>query len=330
MHWLKQGNGQPNYFKHKKLTVVGSGNVGATAAFLAAQKELGDVVLLDVIDGIPQGKALDMYEAAPIQGYDVQVHGTQDYADTAHSDLVIITAGIARKPGMSRDALLATNVKIVADVTRKIMQYSPDCILLVVTNPLDAMVYTAKKVSGLSRERVIGMAGVLDSARMRTFIAEYLQVSIEDVSACVLGGHGDTMVPLPRYSTVSGIPITAMISAQDVQQICERTAQGGAEVVQLLKTGSAFYAPASAVVEMAEAILKDKKRILPCAVYLQGEYGIDGFYLGVPCKLGGAGMEGVMELDLNRAEQDAVAHSLAAVKSLIGEVDALLAKGEVE
>jgi len=324
MRWSGVVRGDNTFFQRKKLTVVGSGNVGATAAFLAAQKELGDIVLLDVMEGIPQGKALDMYEASPIQGYDVSVTGTQDYVDTANSDLVIITAGIARKPGMSRDDLLATNVKIVADVTRKVIAYSPDCIILVVTNPLDAMVYTAKQVSGFPRQKVIGMAGVLDSARMRSFIAEKLDVSIGDVSAFVLGGHGDTMVPLPRYSTVGGIPIPELLSADEVNQICERTAQGGAEIVQLLKTGSAFYAPAAAVVEMAEAILKDKNKILPCAAYLEGEYGIDGYYMGVPCKLGGGGMEGVIELDLIGDEQAAINRSLDSVKELVEQVDSLL------
>ncbi len=315
-------HGDARYFPRKKLTVVGSGNVGATAAFLAAQKELGDIVLLDVVEGIPQGKALDMYETSPIQGYDAHILGTNDYADTANSDLVIVTAGIARKPGMSRDDLLATNVKIVADVTRNIVRHSPNAVLLVVTNPLDAMVYTAKRVSGFSRSRVIGMAGVLDSARMRAFIAEKLEVSIEDVSACVLGGHGDTMVPLPRYSTVAGVPIIELLSPEEVQQICERTAQGGAEIVQLLKIGSAFYAPGAAVVEMAEAILHDKNRILPCAAYLEGEFGVNGYYMGVPCKLGGGGMEGVMDLNLTEPEQAALNQSLEAVKDLVAQVDA--------
>jgi len=315
--------GDNPYFQRKKVTVVGSGNVGATAAFLAAQKELADIVLLDVIEGVPQGKALDMYEASPIQAYNANVRGSNDYADTAGSDLVIITAGIARKPGMSRDDLLSTNVKIVADVTAKIVEHSPNCILLVVTNPLDAMVYTAKQVSGFSRSRVIGMAGVLDAARMRSFIAEALEVSIADVSAFVLGGHGDTMVPLPRYSTVAGIPITELMDAAQVDAICERTAQGGAEIVKLLKTGSAFYAPGAAVVEMAEAILKDQNRILPCAVQLEGEYGVDGYFMGVPCKLGGGGMEGVIELDLSEEEQAALNLSLEAVKKLVADVDAM-------
>ncbi|MDX8391474.1 MAG: malate dehydrogenase [Mariprofundaceae bacterium] len=323
MRWSGMKRGDNRYFQRKKVTVVGSGNVGATAAFLAAQKELADIVLLDVIEGVPQGKALDMFEASPIQGYNANLLGSNNYADTAGSDLVIITAGIARKPGMSRDDLIATNVKIVADVTAKIVEHSPDCILLVVTNPLDAMVYAAKKVSGFPRSRVIGMAGVLDSARMRSFIAAALDVSIADVTAFVLGGHGDAMVPLARYSTVAGIPITELMSGKDVDAIAERTAQGGAEIVKLLKTGSAFYAPGAAVVEMAEAILKDKNRILPCAALLEGEYGIHGYFMGVPCKLGGGGMEGVIELDLTDVEQAAMQKSLASVKKLVADVDIL-------
>ena len=321
MKWTGTVSKGSPVFHRKKLTVVGAGHVGASAALFAAQKELGDIVLVDVMEGIPQGKALDMYEASPIQGFDVHVTGTQDYADTAGSDLAIITAGIARKPGMSRDDLLSTNVRIVAEVTKQIAEYSPDCIILVVTNPLDAMVYTAKRVSGFPKQRVIGMAGVLDSSRMRAFIAEKLDVSIEDISTCVLGGHGDTMVPLPRYSTVAGIPITSLMSKEKVDQICERTANGGAEIVAYLKTGSAYYAPGAAVVEMAEAILKDKKRILPCAAYLEGEYGVDGYYLGVPCKLGGGGVESVMELDLAPDEADALHHSMDAVKALVEQVD---------
>ncbi len=323
MRWSGVTRGDNRYFQRKKVTVVGAGHVGATAAFLAAQRELADIVLLDVVEGVPQGKALDMFEASPILGYNANIRGTQDYADTAGSDLVIITAGIARKPGMSRDDLLATNVRIVAEVTRRIVEHSPDCVLLVVTNPLDAMVYTAREVSGFPRSRVIGMAGVLDSARMRSFIAEALDVSIADVTAFVLGGHGDQMVPLPRYSTVAGIPITEMMSRQELDAIAERTAQGGAEIVRLLKTGSAFYAPGAAVVEMAEAILKDQNRILPCAARLEGEYGIEGYFLGVPCKLGGGGMEGVIELDLGEEERAALMRSLDAVKTLVAEVDAL-------
>ncbi len=322
MRWPETGDESKAMFHRKKVTVVGAGHVGATAAFLTAQKELANIVLIDVVEGVPQGKALDMHEASPVQGYNAVIHGTQDYADTADSDLVIITAGIARKPGMSRNDLLSTNVKIVSEVTRNIVRYSPDCVILVVTNPLDAMVYTALRVSGFSKQHVIGMAGVLDSARMRTFIADELDVSIEDVNAFVLGGHGDTMVPLPRYSTVAGIPITELLTQERVRAICERTANGGAEIVACLKTGSAFYAPGAAVVEMAEAILKDKKRILPCAAYLEGEYGVDGYYMGVPCKLGGSGVETVIELDLSRAEEEALHHSMAAVVELVKIVDA--------
>jgi len=323
MRWSGVVRGDARYFQRKKVTVVGAGHVGATAAFLAAQRELADIVLLDIMEGVPQGKALDMFEASPILGYNANVRGTNDYADTANSDLVIITAGIARKPGMSRDDLLATNVKIVAEVTRRIVEQSPDCILLIVTNPLDAMVYTAREVSGFPRSRVIGMAGVLDSARMRSFIADALDVSIADVTAFVLGGHGDQMVPLPRYSTVAGVPITEMLDAAELDAIAERTRQGGAEIVRLLKTGSAFYAPGAAVVEMAEAILKDQNRILPCAARLEGEYGIEGYFLGVPCKLGGGGMEGVIELDLIEPEREALMRSLEAVKRLVAQVDAL-------
>jgi len=323
MRWSTTEGINQSAVHRKKITVVGAGNVGATAAFLAAQKELADIVMIDVMEGIPQGKALDMFETSPIQGFDANVRGTQDYTDTANSDLVIITAGIARKPGMSRDDLLGINVKIVAEVTQSIVTYSPDCIILVVTNPLDAMVYTALKVSGFPKHRVIGMAGVLDSARMRAFIAEELQVSIENISACVLGGHGDTMVPLPRYSTVAGIPITELMSAERVQAICDRTANGGAEIVEYLKTGSAFYAPAASVVQMAEAIIKDKKRILPCAAFLEGEYGVDGYYLGVPCKLGGSGLEAIIDLDLTEKEASALHQSMLAVKDLVKTIDAL-------
>ncbi len=322
MRWSETSDISKSAFHRKKITVVGAGNVGATAAFLAAQKELANIVMIDVMEGVPQGKALDMFESSPIQGFDALVHGAQDYADTADSDLVIITAGIARKPGMSRDDLLSINVKIVSEVTSNIVKYSPNCIILVVTNPLDAMVYTALKVSGFPKQRVIGMAGVLDSARMRAFIAEELQVSIENVSACVLGGHGDTMVPVPRYSTVAGIPITELMDAERVASICERTAQGGAEIVELLKTGSAFYAPGASVVQMAEAIIKDKKRILPCAAYLEGEYGVDGYYMGVPCKLGRDGVEAILELNLSDKEAAALHQSMLAVKELVQTVDA--------
>ncbi|PJA33120.1 MAG: malate dehydrogenase [Zetaproteobacteria bacterium CG_4_9_14_3_um_filter_53_7] len=323
MRWSEISGFEATTFDRKKITVVGAGNVGATAAFLAAQKELANIVLIDVVEGVPQGKALDMFEFSPIQRFDASVIGTNDYADTANSDLVIITAGIARKPGMSRDDLLSINANIVADVTRNIVKYSPNCIILVVTNPLDAMVYTALKVSGFPKHRVIGMAGVLDSARMRAFIAEELGVSINNVTAFVLGGHGDTMVPLPRYSTVAGIPITELMSEDRVQAISERTADGGAEIVRYLKTGSAFYAPGAAVVQMAEAIIKDNNRILPCCAYLEGEYGVNGYYLGVPCKLGAGGLEAIIELDLTEEEKKGLSRSMDAVSDLVKTLDGL-------
>jgi len=322
MRWSSIRGKDDPIFKRKKVSIIGAGQVGATTAFLAAQRELGDIVLVDIVEGLAQGKALDMFEASPIQGFNVSITGTQDYSDTANSDLVIITSGLARKPGMSRDDLLSTNVRIVSDVAANVAKYSPDCVLLIVTNPLDAMVYTAKQVTGFPRQRVIGMAGVLDAARMRAFIATELNVSIENVSAFVLGGHGDMMVPLPRYSTVAGIPITELMSKERVEAISVRTANGGAEIVGYLKTGSAFYAPGASVVQMAEAILKDKRRILPCCAYLEGEYGIDGYYLGVPCKLGGGGIESVIELDLNQEESRALMASLESVKKLVAQVDA--------
>src|SRR5271167_1397714 len=274
----------------KKVTIVGAGNVGATAAHWIASKELADVVLIDVVEGIPQGKALDLLEAMPIEKRDSYILGSNDYADTANSDIVVITAGIPRKPGMSRDDLLHTNYKIMSDVVGKVIAHSPECILIIVSNPLDAMAQAAFKQAGFNRERVIGMAGVLDSARFRTFIAEELKVSVENVTAFVLGGHGDTMVPLPRYSTVAGIPITDLLDAATIERLVQRTRDGGAEIVKYLKTGSAYYAPSAATVEMVEAILKDKKKILPCAAYLQGEYGINGLFIGVPCKLGSKGI----------------------------------------
>jgi malate dehydrogenase len=300
----------------KKVTVVGSGNVGATAAHWIAAKELADVVLLDVIEGVPQGKALDLLQAMPIEKRDCNIVGTNDYADTANSDIVVITAGIARKPGMSRDDLLNTNFKIMSDVVAKAVAASPNTILIVVSNPLDAMAQTAFKQAGLPRERVIGMAGVLDSARFRTFIAEELDVSVENVTAFVLGGHGDTMVPLSRYSTVAGIPITELIEPARLKELETRTANGGAEIVKHLKTGSAYYAPSAAAVEMVEAILKDKKKILPCAAYLQGEYGISGLYVGVPCKLGAKGLEQIIQIKLTAEEQAALNKSAASVKEL--------------
>jgi malate dehydrogenase len=300
----------------KKVSIVGAGNVGATAAHWIASKELADVVLIDVVEGIPQGKALDLLEAMPIEGCDVHVIGSNDYADTANSDIVVITAGIPRKPGMSRDDLLHTNFKIMSDVVSKVVAQSPECILIIVSNPLDAMAQAAFRQAGFNRERVIGMAGVLDSARFRTFIAEELNVSVENVTAFVLGGHGDTMVPLPRFSTVAGIPITELIEPARLEELVQRTRDGGAEIVKYLKTGSAYYAPSAATVEMVEAILKDKKKILPCAAYLQGEYGIDGYYIGVPCKLGAGGLEKIIEIKLTAEEAAALKKSAEAVKEL--------------
>jgi len=300
----------------KKVSIVGAGNVGATAAHWIAAKELADVVLIDIAEGIPQGKALDLLEAMPIEKRDVHVTGANDYAETAHSDIVVITAGLPRKPGMSRDDLLHTNYKIMSDVVSKVVAQSPEAILIIVSNPLDAMAQAAFKQSGFNRERVIGMAGILDSARFRTFIAEELNVSVENVTAFVLGGHGDTMVPLPRYSTVAGIPITELIPKDRLDAIVQRTRDGGAEIVKYLKTGSAYYAPSAAAVEMVEAILKDKKKILPCAVYLQGEYGIEGYYIGVPCKLGAAGLEEIIQIKLTPEEDAALKKSAEAVKEL--------------
>jgi len=303
--------------RRPKITIVGAGNVGATAAHWAASKELGDIVLIDIIEGVPQGKALDLYESAPVEGFDSQVVGTNDYKDTAKSDIVVITAGIARKPGMSRDDLIATNAKIVGGVTDEVMKHSPDCILVIVSNPLDAMVSMAHRRSKLPQSRIVGMAGVLDSARFRTFIAMELGVSVEDVQACVLGGHGDTMVPLPRYSTVAGIPITALMKPDRIESLVQRTRDGGAEIVNYLKTGSAFYAPGASVIQMVEAIVKDKKRILPCAALLQGEYGERDVFMGVPVKLGAGGVEKVIELDLAPDEKAAFKKSADHVRSLV-------------
>ena len=301
----------------KKVSIVGSGNVGATAAHWIAAKELADVVLIDIMEGVPQGKALDLLQAMPVEKRDSYILGTNDYADTANSDIVVITAGIPRKPGMSRDDLLNTNYKIMQDVVGKVVKYSPNCILIIVSNPLDAMAQAAFKLSGFSRNRVIGMAGILDSARFRTFIAQELNVSVENVTAFVLGGHGDTMVPLPRYSTVAGIPITELIAPDKLKALVERTANGGAEIVKYLKTGSAYYAPSASAVEMVEAILKDKKKIVPCAVHLEGEYGIKGLFVGVPVKLGANGMEQIIEIKLTAEEQAALNKSADAVKELI-------------
>jgi len=308
----------------KKATVVGAGNVGATAAMRLAEKELADVVLIDVLEGVPAGKALDLAEAAPIEKHDARIIGvTGDYSYAKDSDIVIITAGIARKPGMSRDDLLATNMKIMKTVTKEIAAVAPDSVLIVVSNPLDAMCHVAYETSGFPKNRVIGMAGVLDSARFRSFIAMELNVSVENTHAFVLGGHGDTMVPLPRYSTVAGIPITELISADRIAALVERTRTGGAEIVGLLKTGSAYYAPSSAAVEMAEAILKDKKKILPCAALLKGEYGISDLFIGVPVKLGEKGIEQIVEITLTDKERDALNRSADAVRKLVEDMKRL-------
>jgi len=303
-----------------KITVVGAGNVGATVAQYAVEKELGDVVLVDVIEGIPQGKALDLAQAGPIHGYDAILVGSNGYDETADSDVVVITAGMARKPGMTRDDLLFKNAEIVGSVVEQVARRSPRAILILVTNPLDAMVQLAWKKSGFPAERVIGMAGVLDSARFRTFIARELDVSVENVSAFVLGGHGDSMVPLPRYSTVAGIPITDLLPREKIDALVTRTANGGAEIVNFLKAGSAYYAPGASAVEMVEAILKDKKKILPCAAYLEGQYGVRGVYVGVPVKLGRRGVEQIVEIKLTPDEQAAFNKSAAAVRELVDKL----------
>lgn len=301
----------------KKVTVIGGGNVGANTAQKIASKELADVVLVDVVDGIPQGKGLDMLESAPVEGYDVRITGTNGYEETAGSDIVVITAGFPRKPGMSRDDLLLANYEVVKSATEQAIKKSPDAILILVTNPLDAMCWTALKVSGFPRERVIGMAGVLDSARFRTFIAEELDVSFENVTAMVLGGHGDTMVPLVRFTNVSGIPLDQLTDQATIDRMVQRTRDGGAEIVKYLKTGSAYYAPAASAVEMVESILKDKKKVLPCAVYLQGEYGIKDLFVGVPVKLGSKGVEKIYEVKLSGDEEAALKKSAQAVQELV-------------
>jgi len=300
-----------------KVTVIGAGNVGATTAQRIAEAGLADVVLVDIVEGLPQGKGLDLAEAAPVVGHDARVTGTNDYADTAGSDIIVVTSGIARKPGMSRDDLMNTNAGIVKSVVEASAAVSPNAILIVVTNPLDVMCHVAMRASGFPRERVLGMAGVLDSARFRTFIAQELNVSVEDTHAFVLGGHGDTMVPLPRYSTVAGIPITELLPAERIAALVDRTANGGAEVVALLKTGSAFYAPAASVFEMVESILLDRKRVLPCAVDLQGEYGQRDLFVGVPVVLGAAGLERVVEIKLTADEQAAFDKSAGAVREQV-------------
>ncbi len=302
----------------KKVTIVGAGNVGATTAHWLAAKELADIVLVDVVDGVPQGKALDLLEAMPIERSDVSITGANDYAKTVNSDIVVITAGFPRKPGMSRDDLLRANAEIVGAATEQVVKLSPNCILIIVTNPLDAMCEVARRKSGFPRERVIGMAGVLDSARFSTFIAAELGVSVENVHSFVLGGHGDQMVPLPRFSTVAGVPITDLMDEATIDRLVKRTAGGGGEIVAFLKTGSAYYAPSRAIAEMVDAILKDKHKILPCAAYLQGEFGIRDLFVGVPCKLGAKGLEGIFEVKLTAEEERALRKSAEAVRELVG------------
>lgn len=304
-----------------KITVVGAGNVGATTAQRIVDRELAnECVLVDILEGVPQGKALDMWESTPVEGSDCRITGANSYEATADSDLVVITAGLARKPGMSRDDLLAKNVQIVKSVTKEVAKYSPNAIIIVVSNPLDAMVYTAYKVSGFPAHRVFGMAGVLDTARYRSFIALELNVSTKDIQALVLGGHGDTMVPLPRLTTVGGVPLDELVSQERIEAIVERTRKGGGEIVGLLKTGSAFYATSSAVLEMVESVVRDKKRVLPCCVQLNGEYGYNDMYLGVPAKIGRNGVEQVYEVKLEADEKEALGRSADAVKELMGQI----------
>lgn len=303
-----------------KITIVGAGNVGATAAQLAAYKGLGEVVLVDIIEGVPQGKALDLLESGPIEHFNAKIYGTNDYKDTADSDVVVITAGLPRKPGMSRDDLINTNAKIVKSVVEQVVHYSPETIIIVVTNPLDIMAYLVKKVSGFPKNRIIGMAGVLDSARFRAFIADELNVAMEDTQAMVLGGHGDSMVPLPRYSNVSGISITELLTKEQIDKLIARTQKGGGEIVSLLKTGSAYYAPGASVIQMAESIIMDKKRILPCSAFLEGEYGIEGIFIGVPVKLGSGGIEEIIQIKLTEEESSSLKSSADAVKKTLADL----------
>ncbi len=307
-----------------KISIIGAGAVGLATAHWIASKDLGNIVLVDIVEGLPQGKALDLLESSPIEGFNVDVKGTNNYGDTKNSDIVVITAGLPRKPGMSRDDLISINAKIVREVAQNVVKYSPNSILIVVTNPLDAMVYVAAKASNLPKHRVIGMAGILDSARLRTFIAKELEVSVEDVDAIVLGGHGDSMVPLPRYSTVNGIPITELIPQEKINALVERTRKGGEEIINLLKTGSTCYAPGAAISEMVESILKDKKRILPCCAYCEKEYNVGGYFVGVPVKLGRKGVEKVIELKLTDEEKEAFTNSVEHVKSLVATADKFL------
>jgi malate dehydrogenase len=307
--------------KRPKVTIVGAGNVGASAAHLCAFKQLGDVVLVDIVEGVPQGKALDLFESSPVDGFDSRLVGTQSYEQTKGSDVVVITAGIPRKPGMSRDDLIATNAKIVGEVTDRVVENSPDAVLIVVSNPLDAMVYLAHKKSGFPKNRVMGMAGVLDTARFRAFIAEELDVSVCDVNAFVLGGHGDQMVPLPRYTTVGGIPLPALLGAERIEALVQRTRDGGAEITKLLGT-SAYYAPAAAIAEMVDAVVHDRKRILPAAAFCDKEYGVGGYFVGVPAKIGGAGVEQIFEIDFTDAEKKAFQASVEHVKTLVASLGA--------
>ena len=308
----------------RKLSIIGAGNVGASCAVWSAKRELADIVLVDVIEGLPQGKALDLYEAGPVEHFDAKITGTNDYADTAGSDIVIITSGLPRKPGMSRDDLLAANIKIVKEVTEQVARYSPGAVLIVVTNPLDAMVHVAHKTSGFPANQVLGQAGVLDTARFRTFLGEAIGCCVKDISALLLGGHGDDMVPLPRYASAGGIPIAQLLPETKIRAIVERTRKGGGEIVSLLKTGSAFYAPAAATVQMAEAILRDQKRILPCAAYCQKEYGVGGYFVGVPVVLGKGGCEKIIEVELTDEERQQFDASMQHVKDLVARVETML------
>ncbi len=304
----------------RKISIIGAGFVGATAAHWAAEKELGDIVLVDILEGIPFGKALDLFEASPIEGFDAKVIGTNGYEETKNSDVVVITSGVPRKPGMSREDLLETNKKIIESVVAKVIEASPGAILVMVANPLDTMTYLALKRSGFPKERVMGMAGILDTARFKSFIAMELNVSVEDIQTLILGGHGDEMVPLPRYTTISGIPLSVLLPKEKIDRLVDRARKGGGEIVNLLKTGSAFYAPSAAAIQMVEAILKDKKRILPCCVYLDGEYGLKDICFGVPVKLGARGVESIIELELTAEEKTLVAKSAESVKKTIAEL----------
>ncbi|MCL5773878.1 MAG: malate dehydrogenase [Firmicutes bacterium] len=308
----------------KKITVVGAGMVGGTLTQRLAEKNYADLVLIDIVEGLPQGKALDIMQSGPIYGYDTYIKGTNSYEDTKDSDIVVITSGLARKPGMSRDDLLYLNMEIIRKVISQVVKFSPDCIIIMVANPLDAMTQLAFQVSGFPRERIMGMAGVLDTARFRTFLAEELKVSVEVITAYVLGGHGDTMVPMPRYTTVAGVPVTEILPAETVERIVKRTQDGGAEIVKLLKTGSAYYAPSAAVVDMVDSIVLDKKKVLPCAVYLDGEFGIKGLFVGVPVKLGAKGIEEIIEIKLTGEEKEKLERSASAVKELVDMMKAKL------